>query len=328
MENIEESISLYSEEVKDILSIPPKSIYSWGHIVLLLFFIILGLLSYLIKYPDSISAEALVTSNIPPQKVYTTINGEIDVVFVKNNQIVLKNTPLALIKNPATYQDVVYLKSITDSLRFNSKSNKIYFKELPMLVLGEIENKYSVFKNSYFEYIANKQSNSANKLAIFKLKNELHSLKNAIKKWENKYLLESTINGQIFFTEEWNPNEKIEINDLLFSIVPKNNSEYICEIKVPMINYSKLKIGQSVNINLIGYSDYGDLKGKITKIAPIADNEGTYHVVTSLENGLKTSINKKIVLRQEMLGTAVIITEDLRLIERVFYRFKQIFNKQ
>ena len=40
----------------------------------------------------------------------------------------------------------------------------------------------------------------------------------------------------------------------------------------------------------------------------------------SLPKKLITSYNKKIDFKQEMRGTAEIITEDLRLIERFFYQ--------
>jgi len=39
-----------------------------------------------------------------------------------------------------------------------------------------------------------------------------------------------------------------------------------------------------------------------------------------------TSYNKEIEFKQEMIGSAKIVTEDLRLIERFFYQFKGVFN--
>jgi hypothetical protein len=46
----------------------------------------------------------------------------------------------------------------------------------------------------------------------------------------------------------------------------------------------------------------------------------------TLPEGLQTSYKKQIVFQQEMSGTADIITEDLRLIERLLYQFKDILN--
>lgn len=47
-----------------------------------------------------------------------------------------------------------------------------------------------------------------------------------------------------------------------------------------------------------------------------------------LPNGLKTSYNKELVFDKEMRGSAEIVTEDLRLIERVFYQFRELFKYQ
>jgi mRNA-degrading endonuclease HigB of HigAB toxin-antitoxin module len=46
-----------------------------------------------------------------------------------------------------------------------------------------------------------------------------------------------------------------------------------------------------------------------------------------LPNGLKTSYKKQINFQQEMTGTADVITEDLRLIERLLYQFRDIFRR-
>ncbi len=47
----------------------------------------------------------------------------------------------------------------------------------------------------------------------------------------------------------------------------------------------------------------------------------------SLPQGLQTSYHKKIAFRQEMSGTADIITNDLRLTERILYQFRDIFKR-
>lgn len=47
----------------------------------------------------------------------------------------------------------------------------------------------------------------------------------------------------------------------------------------------------------------------------------------SLPEELVTSYGEKIGFKQEMAGTADIVTEDLRLIERFFYQLKDIFKR-
>lgn len=47
MENSEEVFDIYSEEVRDVLSNPPKTIFKWGNTILFGFLIILIALSWL-----------------------------------------------------------------------------------------------------------------------------------------------------------------------------------------------------------------------------------------------------------------------------------------
>ena len=177
-------------------------------------------------------------------------------------------------------------------------------------------------------YLKNNKLNSKS-LYLNELNFKLRLLKGEIIKWENNYLLKSIKNGTVFFPKEWTKDEKINLNDLVFVVVPNNNIKYKCKIKISIEKFSKLKVGQQVTIHLIGYnySEYGYLKGNVDKISLICDNNNMYNLDVSLENNLTTTNNKDIIFRQEIEVTAKIIVEDLRLIERVFYRFKQIFNK-
>jgi len=59
----------------------------------------------------------------------------------------------------------------------------------------------------------------------------------------------------------------------------------------------------------------------------VPDKDGNLLIDVALPNGLKTSYNKQITFQQEMKGSAEIVTEDLRLIERILYQFKSIFEQ-
>lgn len=432
MENFNEELNIYSEEVKDVLSKPPKTLFRWGNTILLIFIIIIFMLSWLIKYPDIVVAKAILTTEIPPQKEFAIVSGKIDSLFVKNYQEVTKNTPLAIIENTANYKDVMYLKSILDTLKVNPLvSFYLPIDKMPILFLGDIENQFSLFENSYIQYVLNKESQSflnddlANTFSISQLRyrlktiinqkklnkeevsfkkkdldrseklfskgvistqelenkkleylqtersfknlnvsisqirenisntvnfkkqttinntrNEINllkgviqsldKLKRAIKEWELKYLFKSNINGTVSFMKIWNKNQTINNGDFVFTIIPKKYSSYICKVQAPILNSGKIKVGQSVNIKLSSYPDneYGVLKGTVKNISLIPNNEGLYLLDVVLTKKLITTYNKELEFKQEMQGIAEIITEDLRLIERVFYQFKEIFKNK
>ena len=157
----------------------------------------------------------------------------------------------------------------------------------------------------------------------------LDQLKTAIKEWELRYLFKSNIEGEVSFMKIWNKNQTINSGDFVFTIIPKNHSSYICKLQAPVLNSGKVKIGQDVNIKLSSYPDneFGILTGKIKDISLVPNIEGLYLIDVELPKKLITTHGKEIEFKQEMTGIAEIITEDLRLIERVFYQFKEIFKQ-
>ena len=127
----------------------------------------------------------------------------------------------------------------------------------------------------------------------------------------------------------WSKNQTVNAGDNVFAIIPTNESGYIGKVKAPAQNSGKIQIGQTVNIRLANYPDreFGIIKGIIKAISLTPDKEGNLLIDVSLPNGLATSYKKQISFQQEMSGTADIVTEDLRLIERLLYQFRAIFRR-
>jgi multidrug resistance efflux pump len=164
------------------------------------------------------------------------------------------------------------------------------------------------------------------------LKNVIQSfnqLKKSIKDWEMRYVLSSKINGKVSFLNYWSQNQTVNQGDLVFTIIPNENAAFIAKLKTPAQNLGKVKIGQIVNIKLQNYPDYefGVLKGTVNHISEISTKDGFYTIDVSLPEKLITSYNKEIEFKQEMRGTADIVTEDLRLMQRFFYQFNKIMKR-
>ena len=174
---------LRSEQVQDILEAVPNWMIRWGNTLILLLIVMLIGISWFVKYPDIIIAEAMITTQIPPQKEYAIITGKIDTILVDDNQKVISDTPLAIIENTANYKDVFYLKSVIDTIKINNSNFSFPIHQMPILFLGDIESDYALFENSYLQYELNKQLqpyNSkalANKISLSELNSRLMTLK-------------------------------------------------------------------------------------------------------------------------------------------------------
>lgn len=426
MEDKNTTFELRSEEVQEILTRVPHWLIRWGSVVVLCIILILFFVSWLVKYPDIVSTQIVITTNVPPQKLVAKTSGKIEAILVKDKTIISKNTPIAVIENSANYRDVFLLKSIVDTINIDKSS--FPFESLKTIQLGDIESSFALFQK---EYIADKlnaelkpynvdgtaQSIEAIQLrerlsllesqkginqseleiqkndleryetlykkgivatqeiekqrllylqaqksyksvlsTISQLKssiNELnrsskntkineskenanlernaiqafYSLKKTITEWELNYVFRSSIEGKISYLQLWAENQTVTTGDAVFAIIPTLKSGFVGKAKALAQNSGKIKIGQKVNIRLANYPDreFGIIEGTIKAISLIPDKDGNILVDISLPNGLKTSYKKQITFQQEMSGNADIITQDLRLLERLLYQFRDIF---
>lgn len=421
-------IELRSEEVQDILTKIPHWIIRWGSLVVLIILLLLFLVSWMVKYPDIITTEITITTQIPPEKLIARTSGKIEAILIDDKEMVNEKTPLAIIENAANYKAVFLLKSITDTISLSN--SKFPFEKLQAAQLGEIENNFAMFQKEYIASELNKQlqpykvessaqSFEAKQLrerlqllegqkeinqselqllktdveryeklfkkgvisaqeiekqrliylqaeknyksvlsSISQLKssiNELnrsskttvinesttsinlersvmqsfYQLKKAIKDWELNYVFRSSVKGTVSFLQIWSENQTINTGENMFAIIPSTEKGYIGKVKAKAQNSGKLKIGQKVNIRLANYPDreFGVIEGKLKTISLTPDKEGNLLLDIELPNGLKTSYKKQINFQQEMTGTADIITEDLRLLERLLYQFRDIFRR-
>ena len=428
MEELQDDLKIYSEEVRDVLSAPPKAIFKWGNTILLVFILLLLFLSWFIKYPDIIRAEVLITTQIPPEKLVAKTSGKIQAILIDDKTIVNESTPLAVIENAANYKDVFLLKAITDTISLSN--SKFPFDKLQAVQLGEIKNSFAMFQKEYiaselnkqlqpykvessaqsfeakqlrerlqllegqkeinqselqllktdverYEKLFNKGIISAQEIekqrlvylqakknyksllsSISQLKssiNELnrsskttiinesttsinlersvmqsfYQLKKAIKDWELNYVFRSSVKGTVSFLQIWSENQTINAGENMFAIIPSTEKGYIGKVKAKAQNSGKLQIGQKVNIRLANYPDreFGVIEGKLKTISLTPDKEGNLLLDIELPNGLQTSYKKQINFQQEMTGTADIVTEDLRLLERLLYQFRDIFRR-
>ncbi len=423
-------IELRSEEVQDILTRIPHWMIRWGNLVILALLLSLFLVSWVVKYPDIIKTDIIITTTLPPEKLVSNSSGRFEKILVTDRQKIEKNSPLAVIENTASYKDVFLLKTLTDSVKITTDELLFPFENLPPLQLGNVETAFALFEKEYLNYKQYKElkpyfidgkaqqyesiqlkerlqllleqkeigqtelSLKKKELERFKLLHQkgvistqewetknidylqeeknirnlssqisqtrssmndlnknsqntkvnkskddinlfrntiqaLNQLKKAIEDWDQAYVLRSTISGKVAFLQVWSENQFVNVGDNVFSIIPLNDTNFVGKVKAPAQNSGKLKIGQEVQIRLANYPDreFGIIKGKVKSISLIPDKEGNLSFDISLPNGLATSYQKQINFQQEMSGTANIVTEDLRLIERLLYQFRDVFRR-
>ena len=181
-ENKNKSFELRSEEVQELLTRVPHWLIRWGSVVVLTILVMLLLISWIVKYPDIVNSDIVITTNVPPQKLIAKISGKIEVILINDKTIISKNTPLAVIENTANYKDVFLLKSIVDTI--NIEQTNFPFNKLQSAQLGDIESSFAIFQKEYIADELNK------KLQPYKVDSNANSIE-SIQLQERLKLLES-----------------------------------------------------------------------------------------------------------------------------------------
>jgi multidrug resistance efflux pump len=160
------------------------------------------------------------------------------------------------------------------------------------------------------------------------LDESLQNLRAQIDIWEKTYLLSSPIDGIVTFTKYWSNNQSVTEGESVISIIPENQGEYLGRINLKMQRSGKVLTGQNVNIKFTGYPylEFGMVRG-IIKTKSLVPSGDSYIIEIELPDGLTTLYGKKLDFSQNMLGTAEIITDNIRLLQKIINPFRYLISK-
>ncbi|HEU4789050.1 MAG TPA: HlyD family efflux transporter periplasmic adaptor subunit, partial [Flavobacterium sp.] len=390
--NVLEDIELRSESVQEVLSNPPAWILRYGISIIFTIMIFTLIGTWFVKYPDIISAKAVITSVNPPERLESKVNSSIAKIYATNSKKVKKGDVLAILESTANYQDVQTLTNAINAITANYQSFSFPFDKLKNLELGEIQTAYIQFHKAYIENELNqklqpysqeinaglssqnensnrlsslyaqqklelaklslsdqqfkrsqqlfdkgvisgydleiqkvnnlqaKQSYDQTNLAISQQKeaiNQTHKqiigsqisqektditnlssvyqaldeLKKSIHIWQQNYQFIANYDGIFQFQNSWKENQLIKTGDLLATILPENQQQFIGNLIVLPQNSGKIKQNQKVLIKLdnFPYQEYGMLEGKIQTMSTVTDKDGNYFIEITIPNGLTTN---------------------------------------
>ncbi|MFL0139789.1 hypothetical protein V2647_10275, partial [Tenacibaculum maritimum] len=117
---------------------------TWGNTFFLIFlFLILGL-SWVIKYPDIVTSDVILTTSNPPIFLSARIQGKIDTILKLNQEFVEKNDWIAVIGSNANLSHIKKLDTIIEKIREqNYDIEAIHELDMPILNVGEIQTNYN-----------------------------------------------------------------------------------------------------------------------------------------------------------------------------------------
>jgi len=153
----------------------------------------------------------------------------------------------------------------------------------------------------------------------------MNILKSRLAYWEQTFVIRTPIEGRVSFTNFWSKNQQVKKDEIVFTVIPEEQSLIIGRISLPVKGAGKVAAGQKVNIRFenFPYMEYGFIRGSVKSISLVPNNEN-YIVEVDLPQDMLTNYNIQLKFSQEMKGSAEIITEDLRLIQRFINPVKSL----
>jgi multidrug resistance efflux pump len=150
----------------------------------------------------------------------------------------------------------------------------------------------------------------------------MDELRKSIADWESEHLLYAPADGLFALQGSWRENQSVKAGDVIATFMPDAQSRVWGALTVAATNSGKIMRGQKVLLRLDNYpyQEFGSVSGKVVSMSPLPDAEGHYFVSVALPKGLLTSYGKKIRFSRELSGNAQIITDDMRLLDRFFYK--------
>lgn len=161
------------------------------------------------------------------------------------------------------------------------------------------------------------------------LAEDLQRLRSAIAEWKQSFLIIAPIEGEVSLSKIWSAQQSIGAGEEMLALIPEGTQEDASKIIVKACvlspNTGKIKPDNRAIIRMDAYpaQQYGSIEGIIRNISSLPQQD-EYLIDVELPNHLLTSYGKVIPFRQEMTGQLRIITEERRVIERIFDRLKDL----
>ena len=196
--------------------------------------------------------------------------------------------------------------------RTNLANAKIGIAELNQKIL-DMELAYSTERNDKY----------------YQLNEAYQKLVADIDLWEQQHILKTPIEGTVSFNKFWSENQNVKEGEEVLTVIPENPGKIIGKINLSIKGAGKVRTGQRVNIKFENYPymEFGMVQGVITTISQVP-NQNYYTAEVTLPSGMMTNYGNKIEFKQNMPGTAEIITENMSILRKITYPVKSVFKEQ
>lgn len=145
-----------------------------------------------------------------------------------------------------------------------------------------------------------------------------------IANWQQNYTVLAPMVGKVVFMEKLSAGYYVKADKPLATVIAQN-ARIIAKVKVNSARYGKIKSGQKVRFELDNYpfQEYGFIYGVVRTISYIPVDK-TYELIVDLPSTLISSYGQRLAYKPNMGGTAEIIVDNQRLLEKLLYFLRRL----
>ncbi len=316
--SLSEKHTLRSEMAQEIISRQPGFLERWSLLIFIALLLLMFGGTWFVHYPDIITVRAVLTSENNPKEVKTGQEGTLVKLLVRNGQLVSKNAIVGWQESTANQQHMIALSAQIDSCRAMVNANK------PIQIADVFDMKYNDLgetQQAYEQFLATEgtfKNYTLHNNLVFK--QQLQGLKNMVDEWIKKYVIRAAATGRASFNTTIHEGQYLHAGALLGYIVPQN-AKYYAEAALPQNNFGKIDTGLHVQLRFDAYpyEEWGFVDGTIAYVSNVPTENG--FLTTIKLTGTVTNDGKHLAFKNGLRAQAIIITKDMRLLQRFYYGF-------
>ncbi|UBZ08756.1 HlyD family secretion protein [Salegentibacter mishustinae] len=285
---------------------------------------------FLEEYHNLILENTLGHNQIMEQGLLQNINNQRSILNSKEEEFQLMENSLSISTENINRHRQLFEKGVIS--KFDLEKVELEFTEK--------NRQYSLLKQQMIQLQADK-SRAKNDLEILRTSEERklslqeaelvfaqQNLLNEISAWEDKNIIKSPVAGRLSYNQVWGVHQNVEEGEVVFTIVPFMRKDLLGKCIVPVQNSGQINKGQKVYLKLDNYPyrEWGMIKASVKSISEVPSRAEVPAYIVYLDvDSLVTSYGKELILHQELIGTAEIVLEEVTLLKRIFYQFRQLW---
>ena len=144
----------------------------------------------------------------------------------------------------------------------------------------------------------------------------LMEVKTKLDQWYKDYVITASIDGEVLFKGTLQEGEEIRKGQALFYLQPEDKN-FHAQVLMDQKGFAKVHMGQKVILKIHSYpeEEYGNVQGTIDHIFMMPDQTDSFRIQITLPALVRTSYGKEILLRNNLMADAEVITQDKSLFQ-------------